>query len=180
MANQNPKNQAPKKEEPKKETPNPKEEVKTTEAPKASEKDVEENGIAPGLHYVLYACKQLLGTQVPSSVLARLQPLEFNPSIAELFLHRRVLDTRLWLAQDLVDSRLPYSRGRALRAIIKRFFYVPEEISHKDGPLRYAIYFYFRRMKNILPRLGGALLRPKELKQELLLDRWLHDLRSST
>jgi hypothetical protein len=144
------------------------------------EKVAEEHSIAPGLHYALYVCKQLLDTQVPANVLGRLQPSEFNPTTAELFLRRRVLDTRPWLAHDLVASQLPYSRYRVLWAIIKRFFYVPEKISLDRGLRRYLISFYFKRMKNILPRLGRVLIRPKVLKQDLLLDRWLHDLFNST
>ncbi len=140
------------------------------------EKVAEENGITSGLHFVLYACERLLDTQVPVSVLQKLQPQDFNTEMAQLFLLKRVLDTKLWLAHDLVDSNSSYSRGRVFWTIIKRFFSVPEEIPLKRGFQSSNIYLYLRRLMNILPRLGGALLRPKALKQDLLLDRWLHDL----
>jgi hypothetical protein len=140
------------------------------------EKAANDYGIAPGLHFALYSCKQLLHTQVSASVLQRLRPPDFNPELARDFLLRRVLDKRAWLAHDLVTSQLPYSRRRALWAIVKRFFCIPKEVSQKYSFWRCITSFYFGRMKNILPRLWRALLRPKELKQDLLLDRWLHDL----
>lgn len=143
------------------------------------EKVAEEHGIASGLHFVLYACEQLLHTRVPASILPRLRPPDFKPSLAHAFFLRRVLDTRSWLAHDLVAPQLTYSRRRVLWAIIKRFFSVPEEIPQKNGFRRNTLFFYFRRMKNILPKLGGVLLRPNELKQDLLLDRWLHDIYGS-
>jgi hypothetical protein len=137
-------------------------------------------GIAPGLHCVFYACEQLLRTQVPASALRKFQPREFNPTLACLFLRRRVLDARPWLAHGLVAPQLPYSRRRVLRAIVGRFFHVPAEILKKHGLRTNAGTFYLRRMKDILPRLGRVLLRPSELKEDLLLDRWLHDLCGST
>ncbi|MFC2071742.1 nucleotidyltransferase family protein [Chloroflexota bacterium] len=139
-----------------------------------------QDGIAPGLHCVFYACEQLLGSQVPVSVLARLQPLEFNPSLVKLFLSRRVLDTRPWLAHQLVAPSSAYTLPRAIRAALGRLLTMPGRFSGKYGFRKYYNRLYLKRLTGILRRFGGALLRPSELKEDLLLDRWLHDLGSST
>ena len=136
--------------------------------------------IQQGIHYVLYACEQLLGSQVPASVLSRLQPLEFNSSLAKLFLRRRVLDTRPWLAHQLVASGSVYTLPRALRAAFGRLFPTPRRFSKKYGLREYSNSLYLKWVTEKLWRLGCAMLRPVEMKEDLLLDRWLHDLCGST
>ena len=143
------------------------------------EKFTEENGITSGLHCVLYACKHLLHTQMPDSVLRKLQPRDFNQALTHAFLLRRVLDTRPWLAHDLVASQHSYRHPRIFWAIIRRLFHVPEEVSLEQRIQTYLISFYFKRLKNIIPKLGRMLIRPKELKQELLLDQWFHNIFNS-
>jgi len=142
------------------------------------EKAAKEYGIAPTLHCVFYICEQLLGTQVPASVLARLQPLGFDPSIATLFIHRRLLSTMDSVPLDLMAPRSRYSRYRALLAIINKLFHIPLRIFQEHESRGRRISYYFRLMKDMVPALARLLLRPVELKQDLLLDRWLHDLGS--
>ena len=145
------------------------------------EKTAKENGIAAGLHCVFYACEQLLGTQVPASVLTQLQPVKFNPSIATLFIRRRVLDTKPWLLLDLISPHLQYSHLRALLAIVNKVFHIPARIyQEQQGFRERKISYYSRLMANIFPTLSRLLLKPMELRQDLLLDRWLHDIGSST
>lgn len=140
-----------------------------------------ENGITAGLHCVLYTCEQLLGTQVPASVLNQLRPLDFNPAIAALFMRRRILDTKPWLPLDWMSSHLRYSRLRALLAIINKFFHIPARILEEEKGFReHKISYYSRLMTYIFPTLGRLLLRPTELRQDLLLDRWLHNIHRST
>lgn len=136
--------------------------------------------IQQGIHYVLYACEQLLGSKVPASVLSRLQPLEFNSSLAKLFLRRRVLDTRPWLAHQLVASGSAYTLPRAIRAALVRLFPTPRRFSKKYELREYSNSLYLKRVTEKLWRLGCAMLRPLEMKEDLLLDRWLHDLCGST
>lgn len=131
------------------------------------EKTSQEEGLLKGLHFVLYTCQRLLQAPVPVSILDRFQPQEFNPAPAELFIRRRVLDTRPWLAHGLLDSRQAFSRRRMIRAIASRFFHFVSQII---GP------YGLRRVRDVLPRLGRVLLKPAELKRDLQLDRWLHDL----
>ena len=136
----------------------------------------QEYDIAPGLHCVFYACEQLLGSQVPASVLSRLQPLEFNSSLAKLFLRRRVLDTRPWLAHQLVASGSAYTLPRAIQAALGRFFPTPRRFSKKYGLRGWSSCLYLKKMVEQLRCVSRAMLRPSELKEDLLLDRWLHDL----
>ena len=142
------------------------------------EKSAKEYGIAPTLHCVFYICEQLLGTQVPASVLARLQPLEFDPSMATLFIRRRLLSTVDSVSLDLMAPRSRYSRYRALLAIINKLFHIPLRIFQEHEYRGRRISYYFRLMEHMVPALARMLLRPMELKQDLLLDRWLHDLGS--
>ncbi len=145
------------------------------------EEVAKEYGIAPVLHCVLYTCEQLLGTQVPASVLTQLQPLKFNPSIATLFIRRRVLDTKPWLSLDLMSPNLRYSRLRALLAIFNKIVHIPVRISQEQQEFRKRkISHYSKLSADIVPTLGRLLLRPTELRQDLLLDRWLHDIHRST
>jgi hypothetical protein len=140
------------------------------------EKTSQENGVLKGLHFVLYTCQRLLQTPVPASVLDRFQPQEFNPASAELFIRRRVLDTRPWLAHGLLDSQLAFSRRRMIRAIASRLSNFAKEIIKKNGNGDNTGPFNLRRVGDILPRLVRVLLRPAELKEDLQLDRWLHNL----
>ena len=139
----------------------------------------QEYGIAPGLHFVFYACEQLLGSQVPTGILARLKPLEFNPSLAKLFLRRRVLSTKPWLAHELVAFGSTYTLRRAIRAALGRLLPTQKHIFRKNGLREYPNHLYLKRVTEQLKRVSRATLRPSELKEDLLLDRWLHDLYSS-
>jgi hypothetical protein len=141
------------------------------------ERTSKEYGITPALHCVFYICQQLLGTQIPASILSNLQPLGFNPSIATLFINRRLLDTKEWLRLDWIAPKYKYSQYKALLAIINKIFHIPLRIYESRGQKKS---YYFRLMKDMVPTLAQSLLKPMELKQDLLLDRWLHDIGSST
>jgi hypothetical protein len=143
------------------------------------EKTSRENGVLKGLHFVLYTCQHLLETPVPASILNKFQPREFNPDSAELFIHRRILDTRPWLAHGLLDSRRSFSRRRMILAIINRFFSFTKDIIRKNGNGDDVGSSNSRRLKDILPRLVGVLFKPANLADDLKLDHWLHDLYST-
>jgi hypothetical protein len=138
------------------------------------EKTSQEKGLLKGLHFVLYTCQQLLQALVPAPILHRFQPRDFDPASARLFIRRRVLDTRPWLAHGLLDS----SRGRMVRAIAGRFSRFTRQIVKKNGN-DVGVRSGWRRIVSILPQLGRVLVRPAELKDDLRLDRWLHDLYKS-
>ncbi len=140
------------------------------------EKTSWENGVLNGVHIVLYTCQRLLQTPVPASVLDKFQPQGFNPASVELFIRRRVLDTRPWLAHGLLDSQRAFSRRGTVRAIAGRFFSFTKGIIKKNRNKDNTGPFNLKRVIAILPRLGRVLLRPAELKEDLQLDRWLHDL----
>ncbi len=141
------------------------------------EKTSREGGVIKGLHFVLYACQLLLQAPVPSPVLDRFQSQEFDPISAALFIRRRVLDTRPWLAHGLLDSQPDFHRLRTVRAISARFFLFTRQIFKKDGNGHGLS--GLKRVIDILPRLRRILVRPAELKEDLRLDRWLHDLYAS-
>jgi hypothetical protein len=137
------------------------------------EKTSQENRISRGLSFVLYTCRYLLQAPVPADVLDRLLPGDFDPALAEMFIRRRVLDTRLWLAHGLADSQEASGRDGTVRAIGARLVNFTRDILSKKG--KGAGTFELRRAGNILPRLVRALFRPAELKEDLQLDRWLHE-----
>jgi hypothetical protein len=142
------------------------------------EKTSRENGVLKGLHFVLHACEHLLSTPVPTVILSKFQPQGFNPTSAEQFIRRRVLDTRPWLAHGLLDSRQTFSRRRMARAIAGRFSHFSRQIIGKNGNGNKGLSGW-GRIGDILPRLGRVLIRPAELKEDLRLDHWLHDLYKS-
>jgi len=135
-----------------------------------------ENGFVAGMHSVLYGCQRVLGTPVPAKVMQRLCPAQFDPDIADLFLRRRVLDTRPWLAHDLVGHQAPYSRRRALGAVIGRFTRLLGKMFGRNGHQGKRGLLSLGRVKVVMPRVFQAVLQPSKLKEDLLLDRWLHDL----
>jgi hypothetical protein len=139
------------------------------------ERTSQEEGLLRGLYFVFYTCQRLLQTPVPDSILAKFRPQEFNPAAAKLFIRRRVLDTRPWLAHGLLDSRQAFSRRRMLQAIIRRCFGITRQIVRKNGNDARKL-SGLRRIADILPRLARVLFRPAELKRDLQLDHWLHDL----
>jgi hypothetical protein len=141
------------------------------------EKTSREGGVIKGLHFVLYACQFLLQAPVPASVLDRFQPQEFNPISAGLFIRRRVLDTRLWLAHGLLDSQPDFRRFGTVRAITVRFFLFTRQIFKKDRNSHGLS--ALRRVIDLMSRLQRVLVRPAELSEDLKLDRWLHDLYTS-
>jgi hypothetical protein len=139
------------------------------------ERTSQEIDLPKGLYFVLDTCHRLLQTPVPDSILAKFRPQEFNPAAAELFIRRRVLDTRPWLAHGLLDSRQTFSRRRMLQAIIGRCFGFAKQIVRKNGNDAREL-SGFRRIGDILPRLARVVFKPAELKRDLQLDHWLHDL----
>lgn len=140
------------------------------------EKVAEENGITTGLHCVLYACCQLLQTPVPESIMRKFQPLDFRPEMAELFIQRRVLDPRLWLAHGLSDSKVPNSRLGLLKAIWSRFLNLVKNVLKKNHSSVNTRAFYLKRSIDIIVRFGKSVFRPTDVKNDLKLDRWLSEL----
>ncbi|MBI2857824.1 MAG: nucleotidyltransferase family protein [Chloroflexi bacterium] len=133
-------------------------------------------GLVEGLHCVFHTCDRLLGTSPPASFLNSLRPSYFDETVAGTFIMRRVLDTTPWLAHDLVPSKSPYTRLRAFWSFATRFFCIPEELAHKRGQPGFLVSFYAKRVEDVFPRMWRALLKPSDLRNDLLLDRWLHDL----
>jgi hypothetical protein len=128
-----------------------------------------------GLHCVLFSCNQLMDTPIPSSVLHSLQPSNFDPHLMNLFIARRIIDPRPWLAHDLVNHNLPYNRRRMILSILKRIVNIPVEIIKNDGLGKRSVNMLWIRTKNVSSNLSMALLRPSALNDDLVLDRWLHD-----
>jgi hypothetical protein len=133
-------------------------------------------GFAAGMHSVLYGCQRVLGTAVPAGFMQRLCSERFDPGVADLFLRRRVLDTRPWLAHALVGHRKPYSRRRALGGMFGRFTSLLTEALLRNGHQGSRGFLSLKRVKAVIPRVFRAALRPSRIKEDLLLDRWLHDL----
>ena len=136
------------------------------------EKTAKEYRLTPSLHFVLYACEQLFGTPVPHSFMHSIEPSNFNPQDAGQFIRRRVLDTKPWLAHGLADSGKTLPNKGAFIAIISRlrktlaaFFKDDKGAEKKKLTLR-----------EIFKRSNQVLFHPSEFRQDLQLDRWLHNL----
>jgi hypothetical protein len=139
-------------------------------------KNAEECGIKSGIHFALLTCQQLLQTPVSKKVLQDCQPLNFRPDMAELFIRRRVLDSRPWLAHGLSDPRKPYNRLKLFTAIFSRFRVLVRDAFKKNTLDANPRTFYLRRIQGIFFRLVKALFRPSELRDDLQLDKWLSEI----
>lgn len=138
-----------------------------------------EHGIAPGLSFVLYTCRQLLDLEIPDSAVQKMQPNAFDSAIANLFVRRRVLDTASWLPLDIAAPRKPYSVTRSLYGALRRLVHHPTQVSRGRNSRLIGRMRNLMIAKEILSGSGSVVVRPKRLRQDLLLDRWLHDLNGS-
>jgi hypothetical protein len=139
-----------------------------------------EIGFAAGLYAILYACRRILGTPVPADAMQKLRPVQFEPGVADLFLRRRVLDTDQWLAHALVAPQTPYSGGRVLGAVFGRLSRLLGDIFRRNGHDDRRKLEALARIRAGFPQLFRVILKPSKLKEDLLLDRWLHDLHQQT
>lgn len=139
---------------------------------------VDKNRLASSLHFVLYACGQLLDTPIPSSVLNVLKPPMFGPADAALFIQRRVIDMKLWLAHGLADSKNNDNKTKrgTLTAMFSRLMNAFADIvRNNDSDMQVRK----RSFKEIWLRIIQVISKPSEFRKDLYLDRWLHGLQDN-
>jgi hypothetical protein len=134
------------------------------------------HGLSSAVYLSLYTCQQLLETPILPDVMMKFRPMEFDPSLADLFIKRRVLDTKPWLAHGLANSKPNQRHFGTFLAIISRFSNIIKDTFKKSKVGTKRGHVGLKRIGDILPRLIKTLLKPSELKNDLKLDRWLHDI----
>lgn len=133
------------------------------------------------IYYALYSAKRLINAQVPDTVLNELKPVDFHSEQTELFLRCRVLDTKEFLAHQLVATRSRYNTFAALGAALGRL--APDKVTLAEQfglePSSKRIYLYYPvRWYRILKRVTQSAIKPSQVKTELGLDRWMHSVLS--
>ena len=144
--------------------------------------EVRRHQLAGPVFCALLTARNLLDAPVPDAVRAALEPGDFDPTTAALFINRRVLDSEPWLAHRLVDSRAEYTWRNLMRGALRRFTTgdsstadLAEKYGNRGGS-RWAYWLYLRQFGEKAGLLGRVMLRPRELRDDLQLDRWLHSL----
>lgn len=140
------------------------------------EKIAAELRIHSSLFYPLYCCKTLLDTPVPEGPYNNLKPSDFDYEQAELFLKRRVIDDKAWLIHNLVDHESDYSVSESLISGMKRLLPAPKRFFQKGRFDSQYCLLYLKTLCRTLSRIFQTVLKPSELKENLTLDKWLHDL----
>jgi hypothetical protein len=143
--------------------------------------------LQPGVFLALSAAQQLLGVNIPTEVLARLNPNQHPPfSTDELYVllfpeHRSLIESptsHFW--KFLKKSNL----AAKAQMLVERIFISPEEMATKyaiaiDSPWRY--FYYGVRLRDLLGRFGHRVWRMHRGdptmtaidKQHVRLQHWL-------
>ncbi|MFC1948351.1 nucleotidyltransferase family protein [Chloroflexota bacterium] len=135
-----------------------------------------ELGIESTLHCALYICKQVLDANVPTNVLSSIQPSGFNTSILTLFINRRIFDTRDWILLDWMAPKRKYNLYKSMLTIIYKILRIPLQVFREDGFRKRKLIYYIYLIRNTIPELMKHLKTPSKLREDVILDRWLHDL----
>lgn len=140
---------------------------------------VHEYRLAGSVGSTLYLAQQLLGAPVPAEVAEQLWPRGFDAINVKRFLKRRVLDTRTWLARSLATPGSDYKPGKvalaALRRLVPSRSYMARQ--HNRSNLGASAHLlYLARIGEGLMGLFRAATRPREMKEDLAIDRWHHSL----
>jgi hypothetical protein len=128
---------------------------------------------------VLYLAQCLLDAPVPEEAARQLWPNGFNELQMERFTRRRVLGTRDWVAHALVDPRQSYRPGTVVAAVLRRLFTGGGVMENGDGPSDSrgsSLFAHLGQMAGGARILIHSMCRPKEIREDLAIDRWHHSL----
>jgi hypothetical protein len=138
-----------------------------------------EFGLAGPAALALFLAQQLLDAPVPAQVLGQLRPQGFIRREVGRFVQRRVFGTLPWVAKELVSPGRPYTITAALRAIPHRLLPSRRYMVSRYGPSARgkALYLrYFGRLGEGLAILMRLARRPWALREDILIDQWMHSL----
>lgn len=145
----------------------------------------ERQTIGDGLHGPVYCglslAKRLLDAPVPQDILERLRPLDFNSSLEDLLLARRVMNTGRALASELVPARSDYSFFRLVQGLVRRIVPSRTYLSERYGDAAIAKHpakSYLRRWAEAIELSTRYLRNPVEVWREIQVDRCIHFLSS--
>lgn len=142
-----------------------------------------ECGLAGTTASALFLAQQLLDAPVPTQVLEQLWPQGFSHREVRRFVLRRVFGTLPWVAKELVSPGRPYTITAALGAIPRRVLPGRRYMVSRYGPSARgkALYLsYLARLGQALALLLRFVRRPGALREDILIDRWMHSLYSRT
>jgi hypothetical protein len=140
---------------------------------------VKEYNLAGPVSCVLSAAQNLLDALVPDEVVRRLWQRGFGGISMESYLRRRVLDTRPWVARSLVRPGAEHRWSQVAMAALGRL--LPNRLymarrryrSNSDSTMSQ---LYLSRIGEGVGILFRAAMRPREIKEDLSIDRWIHSL----
>ncbi len=143
--------------------------------------NVDEYRLSGPVGLVLHLAALLLGARVPTEVSQQLGSQRFTTHQVERFLRRRVLDARnwVWAARPLGSPDGEYRSGRedisALRHFIPRPCYFGGRPRKPVSGARGLCVYTAHTLKR-LGVLRYALIRPREMWEDLAIERWHHSL----
>jgi hypothetical protein len=139
------------------------------------------HGLAGPIFCALLTCQRLLGTSPPTDVLSELRPRGFDLDMMDLVIDRRVLGLREWAAHDLVSPGEAYTLRNTMKSAFTRLFpgrSLLEERYRRLGTAgRPLPLLYWQRLMELSRLAVTSLISPRDLGQDLLVDRWMHSLR---
>ena len=134
------------------------------------------------MHCGLFLARELLDAPIPVDFLNRLAPEEFNPRSMELFVKRRVLGGKRVIASGLVKPPDSYTLRNIIGGVLSRIYPKRTYLINRYGdpgvataPTR----LRFLRLFDGLSLLAQYLREPLAIRQEVLVDRWMHAVSSS-
>lgn len=135
-------------------------------------------GLTGPIFCALWLAQYVVGAPIPSAVLEQLKPVDFDPKDARRLVDQRVLGEN-WVAKALVEPNASYSWRTLTRGMLRRIFPSRRNLAdHYDVPeLSTGIgYYYFRRLGEAALLAIKLLTNPRQARNDLAVDRWLHSL----
>lgn len=134
------------------------------------------------VHCGLLLAHDLLDAPIPSEFLDRIAPEKHDPKSVELFVRRRILDSKRVIASALVKPQASYTLGNIMGGVLRRIYPKRTYLANRYGNPNVASstsWRYLLRMCDGLSLLLQYLREPLAIRQQVLVDRWMHSVSSS-
>ena len=133
--------------------------------------------LTSAIYMALYAAQQISGVACPADVQERLRPADFDERKASLFIRRRVVAVGQEAPRSLVQALARPGTKSKLEAVSQAFRsqvpWSPVEVNGSAPVSRKTGSFSLSRTLSLGGKLKNVFLRTSELKEQVLIDRWL-------
>ena len=133
--------------------------------------------LASAIYMALYAAQQISGVACPADVQERLRPTDFDERKALLFVRKRVVAVGREAPRSLVQALARPGTKSKLEMVSQAFRsqvpWSPVAVNGLDPVSQKTGTFSLSRTLSLGGKLKNAFLRTSELKEQVLIDRWL-------